>query len=353
MSGSPILSAHALSGLHWPTFDPFLFCAHHDDAFPPGDARMGPAASLEGRAIGQDFEGKDGWRMYHGDIVPGFPRHPHRGFETVTLARRGHIDHSDSLGATARFGQGDAQWMTAGAGIVHAEMMPLLDREGPNHAEFFQLWLNLPRARKLAPPHFELFWAAAIPTHRFESPGGGAVEITTLAGALEGCRPPSPPPHSWAAEAESDVAIWTIRMSPGSRWSLPRGASGSNRTLYFFAGADLEVAGRRLPAHALLRLAPEPEIELRAAGACELLLLRGRPIAEPVAQYGPFVMNRPEEIQQAMRDYRRTEFGGWPWSSDAPVHPREAGRFAIHADGRRERPPAAADPPDPRGRVAG
>ncbi len=89
-----------------PPIDPFLFCAHHDDAYPAGDARLGPAASLEGRQIGMDFDGRDGWRMYHGDVVPGFPQHPHRGFETVTYVRRGVIDHSDSLGATARFGAG-------------------------------------------------------------------------------------------------------------------------------------------------------------------------------------------------------------------------------------------------------
>ena len=76
-----------------------------------------------------DFAGADGWRMYHGSIVPGFPQHPHRGFETVTFVRQGLIDHSDSLGATARFGRGDVQWLTAGEGIVHCEMFPLLDRE--------------------------------------------------------------------------------------------------------------------------------------------------------------------------------------------------------------------------------
>ena len=90
-------------------------------------AQMGPAASLAGRDIGQDFSRKDGWSMYHGDTVPGFPAHPHRGFETVTIVRKGLIDHSDSLGATARFGQGDVQWLTAGSGIVHSEMFPLLD----------------------------------------------------------------------------------------------------------------------------------------------------------------------------------------------------------------------------------
>ena len=112
-------------GFPWPTHDPFLFCVHHDDPYPAGNERLGPAASLAGRNLGQDFEGKDGWRMYHGEVVPGFPQHPHRGFETVTVVRRGLLDHSDSLGATARYGDGDVQWLTAGGGIVHAEMFPL------------------------------------------------------------------------------------------------------------------------------------------------------------------------------------------------------------------------------------
>ena len=80
-----------------------MFCAHHDDAFPAGNADMGPDTSLDGRAIGQDFSGKDGWSMYHGARVPGFPQHPHRGFETVTGGRKGFIDHADSMGAAARF----------------------------------------------------------------------------------------------------------------------------------------------------------------------------------------------------------------------------------------------------------
>ncbi|MCU0659847.1 MAG: pirin family protein, partial [Polyangiaceae bacterium] len=107
--------------------DPFLFCVHHDDAYPAGNERLGPATSLAGRNIGSDFAGKDGWNMYHGDVVPGFPQHPHRGFETVTVVRRGLVDHSDSMGARARYGGGDTQWLTAGKGIVHAEMFPLLD----------------------------------------------------------------------------------------------------------------------------------------------------------------------------------------------------------------------------------
>ena len=99
----PIVRAQLL-GPQWPTMDPFLFCAHHDDAYPAGNAAFGPAVPIEDRQIGSDFSRKDGWSMYHGDTVPGFPGHPHRGFETVTLVRKGLIDHSDSLGAAARFG---------------------------------------------------------------------------------------------------------------------------------------------------------------------------------------------------------------------------------------------------------
>lgn len=337
MSEIDIVSVQPLSGLHWQTFDPFLFCAHHDDAFPPGNDAMGPDASLEGRMLGQDFTPKDGWRMYHGATVPGFPRHPHRGFETVTLARRGFVDHSDSLGARARFGQGDCQWMTAGAGIVHSEMMPLLDRGGPNHAEFFQIWLNLPSEDKLAAPHFSIFWSDTIPVHRFED--RGRTTVTTLAGMLEGQAPPPPPPRSWAARPDTEVAIWTIEMTSGARFVVPPSSLGLNRTLYFYEGASIRVAGRELPGHALLRLASDQAIEIVNGGQrSELLFLQGKPIAESVANYGPFVMNTPEEIRQAIRDYQRTEYGGWPWGSDDPVHARDAGRFAVLASGEEVRP---------------
>ncbi|WAS90869.1 pirin family protein [Nannocystis punicea] len=323
----------------WPTLDPFLFCVHHDDAYPAGNEALGPAASLAGRNIGHDFAGIDGWRMYHGDVVPGFPAHPHRGFETVTIVRRGLIDHSDSLGAAARFGGGDVQWLTAGAGIVHSEMFPLLDREGKNPAELFQIWLNLPRASKLAPPHFSMLWRETIPTHVAVDAEGRRAEVTVIAGQFAEAKPPAPPPNSWAARPDSDVAIASIELAPGARWTLPAASPGTNRALYFFRGRELTAGGRVVPVGHCIQLRPEVAVELVGGeAASELLLLQGRPIAEPVAAYGPFVMNSQAEIQKAYGDYQRTRFGGWPWSSAGPVHAREEGRFAIHADGRKERP---------------
>jgi len=333
-----VSSVEPLGGMPWKTFDPFLFCVHHDDAYPAGNERLGPAASLAGRRLGMDFEGVDGWRMYHGESVPGFPQHPHRGFETVTVVRRGFIDHADSLGATARYGGGDAQWLTAGAGIVHAEMFPLLERESPNPLELFQIWLNLPRADKFATPHFAMFWREQIPTRELRDAAGKRTTVTIVAGKLADASAPKPPPSSWAARADSDVAIWTIAIEPGARFTLPKAAAGTNRALYFFRGADLRIGSRAVPAQSLVRLVPDAPVELvNGRAATELLLLQGRPIGEPVVSHGPFVMNSEAEIQQAFMDYRRTGFGGWPWPSNDPVHMPDAGRFAVHADGRKER----------------
>jgi quercetin 2,3-dioxygenase len=338
MSIDPIFEVWPL-GFQWETRDPFLFCVHHDDAYPAGNEHLGPQASLAGRQIGMDFEGKDGWRMYHGDVVPGFPQHPHRGFETVTLARRGYIDHSDSLGATARFGRGDVQWMTAGGGIVHSEMFPLVDPNGPNPVELFQIWLNLPHDDKLVEPHFAMFWNEQIPTHLSVDSRGRATRVTVIAGKLGEATAPPPPPHSWAARAESDVAIWTLALDAEAAFELPAAPPGINRTLYFFEGKSVTVAGRSIPARHGVLLRPDVAVTIEAgAEAAELLMLQGRPIAEPVAQYGPFVMCSAEEIQQAIGAYRRTAFGGWPWSSPGPVHARDAGRFAKHADGRLDEP---------------
>ncbi|HEY0705772.1 MAG TPA: pirin family protein [Polyangia bacterium] len=337
-SVDPVLAVVPL-GFPWQTADPFLFCVHHDDAYPAGNEAMGPAASLAGRQLGMDFEGRDGWRMYHGENVPGFPAHPHRGFETVTIVRRGFIDHSDSLGATARFGHGDTQWLTAGRGIVHAEMFPLVERERGNPLELFQIWLNLPAAKKLVDPHFSMFWSRDIPHHVHTDESGGRTEVEVVAGRLAAAAPPAPPPNSWAAQADSDVAIWVIKMSPNARFTLPAAHPGSNRTLYLYEGDQVQVAGRGVAVKHGVQLRPDAEVALAAgAGGASLLLLQGRPIAEPVVQYGPFVMNTRSEIQAAFADYQRTQFGDWPFANQAPVHPREESRFARHADGRVERP---------------
>ena len=326
-------------GFQWPTIDPFLFCVHHDDAYPAGNDVAGPGVPLAGRDLGQDFEGLDGWRMYHGKEVPGFPNHPHRGFETVTYVREGLIDHSDSLGAAARFGRGDVQWLTAGEGIVHSEMFPLLDQERPNPLELFQIWLNLPAEDKLVEPHFAMLWDSAIPRLRHTDDDGRVTEVTVIAGELDGLTPPPPPPHSWASRADADVAIWHLRLEPGARWTLPAAqGEGTVRTLYVFAGETLAIDGTEVGHNTGSVVRADVDIALESPGGAEVLLLQGRPIGEPVARYGPFVMNEEAEIEQAFADYRETQFGGWPWPSEEPVHTGATGRFAHRPDGTVEEP---------------
>lgn len=325
-------------GSQWPMIDPFLFCAHHDDRYPPGTPELGPVGGTAGRNIGSDFSGLDGWSMYHGTVVPGFPAHPHRGFETVTYVRRGLIDHADSLGAAARFGRGDVQWVTAGGGISHSEMFPLLDDDAPNHIELFQIWLNLPAASKMVEPHFTMLWAEDIPTVTVADGDGRTVEITVIAGSVAGASAPAPPPSSWASQPEADVGIWHLRFDPHAQWELPAAVGASTvRTLYVFDGSTLDIAGRTVAAGTGALVDAGCAVDLTAGdGGVEVLVLQGRPIAEPVARYGPFVMNTQAEIEQAFSDYERTRFGPWPWPSSDPVHGPARRRFARHADGATE-----------------
>jgi redox-sensitive bicupin YhaK (pirin superfamily) len=186
-----------------------------------------------------------------------------------------------------------------------------------------------------------MLWARDIPQCVFEDEAGRKTQVTVVAGVLGGHKPPPPPPHSWASRQESDVAIWCIRMAPRAKWVLPAAADArTGRVVYFFEGVSVRVGDHAQKTHAGLVLRGKEGAPLEAGeDGCELLLLQGRPIGEPVAQVGPFVMNTPGEIEEAIADYQRTHFGGWPWSRDDPVHSREDGRFAKHADGTVERIP--------------
>jgi len=327
-------------GFPWQTQDPFLFCVHHEDFYPKGNEVMGPAASLAGRTIGQDFNPNEKWRMYHGEKVPGFPAHPHRGFETVTVVTKGVVDHSDSLGAAGRFGFGDVQWMTAGKGVQHCEMFPLLHKDKENPLELFQIWLNLPKANKMVAPHFAMLWSDAIPTFISKDEKGKVTHVRLIAGQLENVKAPDPAPNSWAADTNHDVAIWTIKMEANALWKLPAASPLANRSLYFYQGDSVQIAETNFTLHQAVELYSDQEVILKN-GSTEsyLLLLQGKPIAEPVVQHGPFVMNSTAEIQQAMNEYRQTEFGGWPWDSYEHVHERGKTRFAKYPDGKEEAKP--------------
>jgi redox-sensitive bicupin YhaK (pirin superfamily) len=321
----------------WETADPFLFCVHHEDKFPKGNEKMGPNASLDGRYIGQDFILKDGFRMYHGTDVPGFPGHPHRGFETITVVREGLVDHADSTGAAGRYGNGDVQWMTAGKGVQHSEMFPLLNKEKENPLELFQIWLNLPAKSKMVEPHFKMIWEEEVPKFTEKDNNNRNIQLEVLVGKLGNHTASTPPPNSWAFDSNNDVAVWNIQLDPHAEWTLPPTREGINRTLYYYEGNGLQMEQQKIPHYHAVEVEPTAAIHLKNNGEiAKILVLQGRPINEPVVQHGPFVMNTKQEIHEAFEAYQRTRFGGWPWPKMDHVHDRSLGRFAIHSDGRKE-----------------
>lgn len=325
-------------GFPWRTQDPFLFCAYHLDHFPTGNEAMGlDEIHKKGRMIGQDFQLKDGFRMYHGTKIPGFPYHPHRGFETITINKQGVVDHTDSLGAAGRFMADDVQWMTAGKGVQHSEMFPLLNREKPNTLEIFQVWLNLPSKDKLVPPAFKMLWAEEVPKIEESDQNGNKVQVDLIAGNYKSHQAVAPTPNSWAAQPEHFVRVLTVQMEPKALWTLPATDSKVNRSMFFYEGSEIEIGDQTIQKDHTLILTPEQDISVQnGSERGKLLILEGVPINEPVVQHGPYVMTTEEEIRATMREYGRTQFGGWPWQKKEVAHPRSQGRFALHADGTKE-----------------
>jgi redox-sensitive bicupin YhaK (pirin superfamily) len=217
-------------------------------------------------------------------------------------------------------------------------MFPLLEQGAENPTELFQIWLNLPARNKFAKPYFSMFWDSKIPRLEQRDAAGRASLLRVIAGKFADTAAPAPPPDSWASVPDADVAIWSLRMAPGAEFQLPAAGPRTDRTLYFFAGSGLRVAQHEISRQTAVRLRPGVSVALTSGPTeSEVLLLAGRPIGEPVVARGPFVMNDLAGIAQARTDYQRTQFGGWPWSKSDPVHSRDSGRFAIHADGRKER----------------
>ncbi|WP_374668396.1 pirin family protein [Acinetobacter sp.] len=310
--------------------DPFLFTAHHIDHFPEGNAKLGPHSA----AAHNEFS------MYYGDIVPGFPEHPHTGFETITLVEQGTVDHFDSLGNGGRYADGDVQWLSTGSGVEHCEMFPLLHEDRPNPFELFQIWFNSAPEQKKMPPDYKMFWRERIP-HAYETDDAGlTADIRVISGQFKGIQAISRPPNSWAAAAENRVNIYLIALPPHAVLSMPATTASSNRFCYFYQGETLKIEQKLIQRRYLAELKADAEIRLQAGNAeARILWLEGEPIGEDVAMRGPFVMNTAQELDDAFRRYRATRFGEWPWPNPAPVFERSQPRFASYDGGKREEYP--------------
>jgi len=227
------------------------------------------------------------------DYIGGFPDHPHRGFETVTYMIAGRMRHRDSAGNEGLLGPGGAQWMTAGSGLIHSE----LPEQEAGLMEGFQLWLNLPAASKMVAPSYRDIPPAAIP--EFEATGG--VRVRVIAGESHGVA-------GAVSRPETEPLYLDVHLPAGARFTqaLP---AGHNAFTYTYRGSA-RVSGTEVPDRHMAILANDgrESVEIEAIGDARVLIVAGRPLNEPIAQYGPFVMNTADQIRQTLDDYRRGTF---------------------------------------------
>lgn len=228
------------------------------------------------------------------DYLAGFPNHPHRGFETVTYMLDGHMLHEDHMGNRGDLKSGDVQWMTAGRGIIHSEM----PRQLQGRMRGFQLWLNLPAKEKMKPAGYRDIPAASIPVAAL--PDGGSVKVIAGTLTMDGKVTAGP-----MQGLSTEPLYFDVTLRPGETFTqvLP---AGHNAFLYVYEGdVDVGTDARKLPRHSAGVLSEGDGVSIRAADeGARFILLAGKPLREPVVQYGPFVMNTREEIEQAVSDYQ-------------------------------------------------
>ena len=229
------------------------------------------------------------------DYIAGFPAHPHRGFETVTYMLDGRMQHKDHLGNTGDLGPGSVQWMTAGRGVIHSEM----PQQSEGRMRGFQLWINLPAAEKMRPAEYRDIPADQVPELAFD---GGLARV--IAGRLPlGDHVCAGAVNNRPESMATDPLYVDLRLEPGRELAVPI-QPGYTGFIYVYDG-EISIGARTLPKRAAAALGPGDHVRLSAgADGGRALLLAGRPLGEPVVQYGPFVMNTREEIDQAVADYR-------------------------------------------------
>ena len=226
----------------------------------------------------------------------GAPDHPHRGFETVTYILDGAIEHEDSRGNRGRIGAGDVQWMTAGSGVMHSELPSEEIRRNGGRMHGFQLWVNLPKRDKMMKPRYQELRAAEIPTATSDD---GKVHVTVIAGESLGTRA--------SIDTRTPIMYLHVRLEAGA--SFTQRVPENFNAFAFVIGGEATVGDRAARENDMVLFGDGDSVTITSSGGAEMLLIGGVPLNEPVARYGPFVMNTVGEIRQAMLDYQNGRFG--------------------------------------------
>lgn len=319
--------------LHWDTADPFLFASHHFDLYPKGNELQAPPyAEVKGKDLGQDYRKQFGYRMYTGKVTPGFQLHSHWGYETITVASKGYVDHFDSLGNQGRYGNGDVQWITAGGRYHHCEMYPLVHQDRDNPQLITQIMLNLPLSEKNTEPTVRTIWNENLSVLK-----GEGWRATVIAGEFEGKKGIKPPKNSWASDSGHHVLILRIEMEANA--TIEISPSGSvNRNIYTTEG-PIFIGEASYLNNTRLKVDPTVPLTVRMGDVpSEIWILEGDPIGEKQVSWGPAVLGSTKEVREANNIIRQKELEDWPWQYVNQKQPLGTERFFRSADGTELRP---------------
>ena len=320
--------------IHWSADDPFTFISHHHDNYPKGNAQMAPPLDLiRGRNLGRDYQERFGFRMYHGRVVPGFPMHAHWGYETVTIAEKGFVDHFDTEGNHGRFGNGDMQWTLASSRYEHCEMYPLLDQENDNPVHITQIAINLPLDRKNKDNIVNNVWSEKIPVMENDS-----CKVTLYCGEYEGGSIYSPNPGSWACK-DNGIRIMKVEIKPNAVFSLEQLPEGINRNVFFVEGKEAAMDGTKIRPYLRFKMKPSTSTVITNGDTeAEFWILEGRPIDEKQAMFGPVILKDLDEVRKGMDEIRINEFQEWEWGVMDKTNPIDTPRQLCRKDGTIETP---------------
>ena len=322
-------------GMHWDTEDPFIFASHHEDDYPHGNRQQAPPLEeIRGRDLGRDYEMRFGYRMYHGKVVPGFPMHAHWGYETVTLAEKGFVDHHDTEGVQGRFGFGDVQWVSASSRYEHNEMYPLTEQEGRNPNDITQIFVNLPLELKNRENTVTTVWREEIPVVE-----GDGWTAKVICGSFGGESATSPNGLSWS-HGDNGVRIVRFVMEPGSKLGIDPAVEGASRNLYYVSGKDATVMGVPVEAENRVKILENRVVSIDNGEEPSVFwLLEGRPIGQKMASFGPVYLPTLKEVRAGLDEIRLNEYEEWPWGVIDRAQPVGTGRFIRYPGGTERMPP--------------